>query len=61
MAKQPHVHKFDNPQTKKVPLHNYVFEEGKTIKDLITGVDNLKQRICKCGAAETYSLERTLK
>lgn len=61
MVKEPHVHKFDIPQTKKVPLHNYVTERGKIVKDLITGADILKQRACICGAVETYSLKRKLR
>lgn len=53
-----HVHDF-KPAKKVVPLHNYVIENGKIVKDLITGKDTLKQFKCDCGVIETVDLERT--
>lgn len=59
MTKDEHKHDF-KPRTVLVPLRKYVREDGKTIKDTITGKDTLKQFVCKCGATETYDLERKL-
>lgn len=56
-----HKHIFDKMVEKKVLLHN---EENLLHGDDIaggptTGFDILKQRVCKCGAVETYDMERT--
>lgn len=60
MVKEKHEHKFE-PTTTVVPLHNYVVEHGKIVKDLITGKDILKQLKCACGATDTLDLERKKK
>ena len=60
MKQELHIHKF-KPRKQVVPLHNYVTENGKIIKDLITGKDILKQLVCECGRVETTDLERKLK
>lgn len=52
-----HVHEF-TPRTVLVPLRKYVKEDGKTVKDTITGRDTLKQFVCKCGKVETVDLIR---
>lgn len=57
--KEVHVHDF-KLVTITVPLHNYVSEEGKFIKDLITGKDTLKQLVCACGEEQTLDLKRKL-
>lgn len=58
--KDKHEHVFKDT-TSLVPLRRWVFERGRgQVKDLITGKDVLKQRKCKCGAVETYDLERKL-
>ena len=49
MPDRNHVHKFDQKITKKVLL-----SAGTK-----SGFDLLKQRKCKCGAVQTYDLERT--
>lgn len=45
--------------TKTIPLHNYVTENGKITKDLITGKDTLKLWYCKCGAKVGIDLKRS--
>lgn len=52
-----HQHKWIKTET-VIPLRNYVFENGKIIKDLITGKDTLTQYICKCGLIDTVDLKR---
>jgi len=59
MTKEKHVHDFQ-PAKKIVPLHNYVIENGKIIKDRIQGRDILKQYVCACGETQTADLERKL-
>lgn len=59
-SKEEHVHKFDRVTT-KVPVHNYVIEKGKPVKDLITAADTLMQFVCECGKVETYDLKRKLR
>jgi len=49
---EEHKHKFAAPKQAKVLLHD---PDGGT-----TGYDMLKQRVCACGAVETYDLERTV-
>lgn len=61
MGVEQHQHVFESKE-QKVLLHD---EEEKAINaDNIdgptVGYDILKQRKCKCGAIETYDLQRTL-
>lgn len=58
-TKEAHTHEF-KPRTIVVPLRKYVKEDGKTVKDTITGRDTLKQLVCKCGKVETTDLERKM-
>lgn len=53
-----HEHKY-KLQTKHIPLHRYVKEDGKTIKDLITGKDVIQVLECSCGDFSVQSFERT--
>lgn len=55
--KTGHVHKF-KPTSRVVPVHRYVVEQGKLVKDLITARDTLKQFVCSCGKTETVDVER---
>lgn len=57
MTKDKHIHKFKETKI-VVPVHNYVFENGKVTKDLITARDVLKQYVCDCGRIETADLRR---
>lgn len=57
--KEVHAHDF-KPIIITVPLHNYVYENGKIVKDLIAGKDKLKQLICRCGEEQTLDLTRKL-
>lgn len=50
IVKQAHVHKFDKQRIIPVLLTSGRYKA----KDLI------KQRVCKCGKAESYDLERTV-
>lgn len=42
---KPHEHTIE-PYTTVVPLHNYVVENGKIVKDLITAIDVIKGFKC---------------
>ena len=62
MIKQ-HVHKLEPTET-VVPLHSYVHENGKIVKDLITGRDVLRGFRCTeplnkkpCPYTETIDIE----
>jgi hypothetical protein len=59
MTKDKHVHDFA-PHQSIVPLHNYIIEKGRIIKDLISGKDVLRQYKCKCGVIQTVDLERKI-
>ena len=56
---EPHTHEFKHIET-IVPVRRVVTENGKPVRDTISGKDTLKQRKCKCGKLETYDLERKL-
>jgi len=55
---QKHVHKFEPTKPHKERLRRYVHERGKAVPDIITGYDLLLRRKCRCGAIETYDLQR---
>ena len=55
---EPHKHKFTEPFETVEVLRKYIKEDGKMVKDTMTGKDTLRHRRCACGAVETYDLER---
>lgn len=59
--KGPHIHVFVE-QDRKVLLHDEQEKanNGDSVGGPTVGYDILKQRICDCGAKETYDLQRTL-
>lgn len=56
----PHQHKFDKVFEQPTLVAKYRQEEGEIKYIATTGKDILKMRKCKCGATETYDLERTI-
>jgi hypothetical protein len=57
MDKALHKHDY-KPVQVTVALHNYVHENGKITKDLISGKDVLQHYKCDCGKTETRDLKR---
>lgn len=55
-----HIHKYDKTIDQKVTLRKYVKEDGKPTADIITGIDKVKCRKCKCGKLVAYDLERKI-
>lgn len=54
-----HVHKFKDVETES-PVNDEAWRLGENFpsKPVSPAIDILKQHVCKCGATETYDLER---
>ena len=57
MNKEKHEHIFELTSA-VVPLYKYISEDGKRVKQYISGRDTLKQFKFKCGKTNTVDLER---
>lgn len=56
-SKAEHLHKFEKTATQKVMLYKGT---NNSNGGSVTGTDLIKMRVCKCGKAQAYDLERTL-